>query len=124
MDLVRQDDDLVLEAEFAMRVSSALVQARPAGLCGLHRIVALVSGVMRRSRSSQSISYWPLTIFIWLSLATVLVNTQIGIETDIDRRRHQHLAARRREGPQRCRDAGMDAGADAPYCRDRMTVMP
>src|SRR5579863_10370473 len=64
---------LCLRQSSPIRLSSAFVQALPVGLLGLQRIMVLVSGVMWCSRSSQSISYLPLTYFIWLSLATVLV---------------------------------------------------
>src|SRR4030095_2126393 len=53
------------------RIRSSGDQVFPVGFCGLHRMNALVSWLMRRSKSSKSIEYLPSTTFITFSSGLV-----------------------------------------------------
>src|SRR5262249_43564105 len=55
------------------RIRSSCDHMFPVGFCGLHRMKALVSMLMRFSKSSKSIVYRPSTIFIRLSSGLVPV---------------------------------------------------
>src|SRR5437867_11968179 len=55
------------------RIRSSGDQQLPVGFCGLQRMKAFVSWLMRRSKSSKSIEYLPSTSFITFSSAFVFV---------------------------------------------------
>lgn len=116
MDFVRQHEHIVLEADFAIAGQFFLgpgaanqiiwvAEDRNLGVAGVEALA---------SKSFQSISQRPLTIFIRLSFARPCGWRECRqIEAVIDRRRHQHFAAGGAVGGHGGENAGMHARGDA-----------